>query len=360
MKVDRIKAVKIGIFDPYLDTLSGGEKYILTIASCLADKNQVFLFWDDDLIFKKANERFGINVQNLNLTKNIFSPRSSFLKKILSTKNYDAIFYVSDGSIPALLSKKNILIFQFPVNWVNGKNILTRLKLNKIQNVLCYSNFVKKFIDKTFNIDSVVLAPSVNSVKIDKKKANLILTVGRFTKAINTKKQEVLIDTFKKMCDRGLSKWSFVIVGSVLSKDKEYVEELKNRSENYPIEILENTSLENLIDYYNKSKIYWHAAGFGEDLQKHPERAEHFGISTVEAMGAGAVPVVINAGGQKEIINDGESGFLWNSLDDLIEKTQLLINNEKLWLQMSDKAIRKARDFAGDRFCGQLYKILDL
>ena len=360
MKVDRIKAVKIGIFDPYLDTLGGGEKYILTIASCLADKHEVFLFWDNDLILKKANERFGISPGSLKLAKNIFSPETFFLKRILSTKKYDVIFYVSDGSIPTLLSKKNILIFQFPVNWVNGKNILTRLKLNKIQNVLCYSNFVKKFMDRTFNIDSVVLAPSVNSVKINKKKVNLILTVGRFTKAVNTKKQEVLIDVFKSMHNQGLSNWRFIVAGSVLSQDKMYIDELKKKVKKYPIEILENVSFKTLLDYYNQSKIYWHAAGFGEDLKKFPERAEHFGISTVEAMGAGAVPVVFNAGGQKEIVTNGENGFLWNSLDDLIEKTQLLINNEKLWLQMSDKAIRKARDFAGDRFCEELYKILDL
>ena len=77
-------------------------------------------------------------------------------------------------------------------------------------------------------------------------------------------------------------------------------------------------------------------------------------------MEEGAVPVVFNAGGQREIVTNGENGFLWDSLDELIEKTQLLINDEKLWLQMSDKAIRKARDFTGDRFCEELYKILDL
>lgn len=352
--------MKIGIFDPYIDTLGGGEKYVLAIASCLADKNEVFLFWDDNLILKKANERFGINVRNLNITKNIFSSNTSFLKKILSTKSYDAIFYVSDGSIPTLLSKKNILIFQFPVNWVSGKNILTRLKLNKIQNVLCYSSFVKKFIDRKFDIDSIVLTPSVNSVKINKKKTSLILTVGRFTKAVNAKKQGILIDVFKSMCNQGLSNWRFIVAGSVLSQDRMYIDELKKKAKNYPIEILENVSFKDLLDYYNESKIYWHAAGFGEDLQKHPERAEHFGISTVEAMGAGAVPVVINAGGQKEIINDGENGFLWNSLEDLIEKTQLLIDDEKLWFEMSQQAVKRSKDFTGDRFCEELGKILDL
>lgn len=352
--------MKIGIFDPYLDTLGGGEKYVLTIASCLADKYQVFLFWNDKLILKKASERFGINVKNINLTKNIFSSDTFFFRKILSTKNYDAIFYVSDGSIPTLLSKKNILIFQFPVNWVNGKNILTRLKLNKIKNIFCYSNFVKKFIDEKFNIDSVILTPSVDLIKVNKKKANLILTVGRFTKAVNAKKQGVLIDAFKSMCNKGLSNWRFIVVGSALSQDTMYIDELKKKAKNYPIEILENVSFKVLLDYYSQSKIYWHATGFGEDLEKHPEYAEHFGISTVEAMGAGAVPVVISAGGQKEIVEENKNGFLWNTLDELKGKTNLLTENEELWKKMSQEAMKRAEFFAGNRFCNDLKKILEL
>ena len=40
--------MRIGIYDPYLDTLSGGEKYMLSAASCLAKEHKVFIFWDKD------------------------------------------------------------------------------------------------------------------------------------------------------------------------------------------------------------------------------------------------------------------------------------------------------------------------
>lgn len=361
MKVDRIKAVKIGIFDPYLDTLGGGERYILTIASCLIDKHEVFLLWNDTSILKKAYMRFNINLDKLKLSKNIFNASENILGRRRETKKYDVIIYVSDGSIPFLFARKNILLFQFPVNWVNGNQFLSRIKLGRIDKTICYSSFVKKHLDKTFKINSVVLSPNIDSVRMmGVKKENIILSVGRFTKAINTKKQEVLIKVFKENYKKIFSDWKLVIVGSVLEQDTKYLIDLKKTVGNYPIEIYDNASYAQLTNYYQMAKIYWHASGFGEDLQKHPERAEHFGISTVEAMGAGAVPVVINAGGQKEIISDGESGFLWNSLDDLIEKTQLLINDEKLWLQMSQQAVRRAKDFAGNRFCEELYKILDL
>ncbi|MEM4230393.1 MAG: glycosyltransferase family 4 protein [Candidatus Pacearchaeota archaeon] len=353
--------MKIGIFDPYLDTLGGGERYILTIASCLADHNEVFLFWNDKSILRKASKKFGIEIKNIKLTENIFSSKVFFLRRILNTRKYDLIFFISDGSIPILLSKKNVLIFQFPVNWVNGKKFLTRLKLKKINKIICYSNFVKNYLDKNFLVNSLVLYPYIERIDFRySQKENIILTVGRFTRALNRKKQEILISAFKKMHSEGLHNWRFILIGSVLQKDRKYLKKLKDMAKNYPIEILENISFKNLLSYYNKSKIYWHAAGFGENLEKHPEYAEHFGISTVEAMGAGAVPVVINAGGQKEIVEDEKNGFLWNTLGELMKKTELLIKNQDLWNRMSKEAVKRADFFAGNRFCSNLKKILEL
>ncbi len=190
------------------------------------------------------------------------------------------------------------------------------------------------------------------------QKENIILSVGRFTKAINTKKQEFLVDVFKKIYDRGLSNWRFVLVGSVLPKDNDFVGTLKRRAEGYPIDVLPNVSFKKLREFYKKAKIYWHAAGFGEDLDKHPERAEHFGISTVEAMGAGVVPVVINAGAQPEIVANGISGFLFKTEDELIAKTILLTQNEKLREKISREATKRVKLFSRKEFCKKVNSLL--
>lgn len=332
---------------------------MLTVASCLSKEHKVYVFWNDAALLKEAHDRFSVDLSRVYLFTNIFSKKHPFFKRLLATITFDCIFFLSDGSIPLLFAKKNILIFQFPVNWINGKSILTRIKFLKISNVLCYSQYVKAFLDKTFQIKSIVLPPPVTAIQEDNtKKENIILTVGRFTKAINTKKHEVLVDVFKKMCTNGLSRWQFVVVGSVLASDKDFVKQLAQRAKGYPIHILENISYFDLVEYYKKAKIYWHAAGFGEDLEKHPERAEHFGISTVEAMGAGAVPVVINAGGQKEIVQNGENGFLWNTKEELIEKTNFLVRNIKMLEKMSSEARIRAGVFNTERFCEKLREIV--
>lgn len=349
--------MRIGIFDPYLDTLGGGEKYIFDLASCLSNDNSVYIFWDDSLILQKAEERFGKKLDKFSLAPNIFSKKTSLISKYRQTSMYDFIFYMSDGSIPFLFAKKNVLIFQFPIPWVK-KTWLSNLKLKNINEILCYSNFVKDSLDKTLRVNSMVLSPMVESSNVEKEKEKIILTVGRFTKAMNQKKQEVLIEAFKKMVDEGLKAWRFVLIGSVLPSDLDLVEKLEKLSKNYPIQIITNATRKELLQFYGKAMIYWHATGYGENINQNPQLAEHFGISTVEAMSFGAVPVVINKGGQKEIV-DEKSGFLWESKEELIKNTKRLIENKDMFLLMSKNAHERSKIFTGERFCKELKKIIN-
>ena len=122
------RRLKIGLYSPYLDTLGGGEKYLFDIASCLSSEYDVYIFWDDNSILSKAEKRFDLKLEKITLTPNIFSKKNA-QKTLLVSRKFDVMFYLSDGSMPFLLSKKNYVIFQFPVNWVRI-NPLLRLKLS--------------------------------------------------------------------------------------------------------------------------------------------------------------------------------------------------------------------------------------
>lgn len=350
--------MRIGIYDPYLDTLGGGERYILTAASCLSQNHTADVLWSEPKILSTASQKLNIDLSLVKTVPNVFSKDVSFTTRSLATRQYDRIIFLSDGSVPWLFAKKNILLFQHPVNWVNGKTVINRLKMKKIYKTICYTNYVKQYIDKTYDTNSKVLYPPVEFFGNKSEKENIILSVGRFTKGMNEKKQEVLIDNFKKMYKNGLKDWKLVLIGSFLPADLDFVTRLKEAAKGYPVEILANASYSVLKSYYQKAKVYWHAAGYGEDLEKHPERAEHFGISTVEAMSAGAVPVVINAGGQREIVTNEKDGFLWNSLEELRDETNRLISDTKLWNNMSKAAVKRSGDFGIDKFNRELTDIL--
>ncbi len=354
--------MKIGFFDPYLNTLGGGEKYMLTAASFFSKKHHVSIFWDDADIVKKAQEKFGFDTEKIHVTRNIFSSSYSVLQRIFLTQDYDVIFYLSDGSIPLLGCKKLYVHFQFPVEWVSTTGLLNRFKIKRVTKFICNSAFTKSYIDKTFGVHSLVIYPPVDtfSPNIVTKK-NIILSVGRFQKNSDgrwVKKQDVLIETFKKMIDGGLKGWELVLAGSFLPEDKKYMQELNDMIKNYSIRIMENISLGELHKLYCEAKIYWHATGFKENITEYPDRTEHFGISTVEAMQQGAVPVVIGSGGQPEIVTDGINGFLWQTEDELIEKTQSLIRSTTLYDDFQKKAKETAKQFTTERFVEALQKLL--
>jgi glycosyltransferase involved in cell wall biosynthesis len=109
-----------------------------------------------------------------------------------------------------------------------------------------------------------------------------------------------------------------------------------------------NASLSVLTELYGKSRIFWCATGLGED--GIPHKMEHFGISTVEAMSAGCVPVVIRRGGQPEIVRDNVDGFCWNSVEELRNLTLKLANDDALLVEMSESSVEKSKDFGMDVF----------
>lgn len=355
--------MRIGIYDPYLDDLGGGEKYMMTGAAYLSRNHDVTVFWDNKEDLDKLKKRFSLNFDKLKIEKNIFSSKVGLLKRLTVTKNYDVIIFLTDGSVPFVSSKKLFLHVQQPLTGVSNSSWKNKLKLWRVTGIFYNSEFTKKFNQDIFgNVKSAVVYPPVEIIEKKGAKENIILHVGRF-RVINVrsedyKKQQLMVDIFKKLIDKGLKNWKFIIATSVNDENDRDFQKMLNSANGYPIEFLVNKTNKDLWDIYNKAKIYWHATGFGEDLKKHPEYAEHFGISTVEAMGAGAVPVVINAGGQREIVTDNENGFLWESLEELESKTKKLISDDAMFKKLSNNARKKAKDFSKEKFCEQISKLI--
>ena len=80
-------------------------------------------------------------------------------------------------------------------------------------------------------------------------------------------------------------------------------------------------------------------------------------MTVVESMAAGAVPVVYKAGGHKEIVEDGVDGYLWESVDELFEKTIALIKKERVEKEVKS-AITKSRKFSYEKFENKIKDLL--
>lgn len=151
--------MKSAIYTPYLDTFGGGERYLLTIAEYLNRHHEVDVFWDGEDLLQKQAERLNLDLKNCRIVPNIFD--KGFSKRFSSLRQYAVLVYLSDGSFPLGLARKNILHLQVPFDLSNEKTIKNKVKLMTWQHVIVNSEFTKEHVDKTYGINSTVLYPPV-------------------------------------------------------------------------------------------------------------------------------------------------------------------------------------------------------
>lgn len=237
--------------------------------------------------------------------------------------------------------------------------------LETYDKIVTISEYSRKWITKLWNRESVVLFPPVDidSFKVEKKD-KVILCAGRFFPEHHNKKQLELVEIFKELVDQYPQKmrgYTLYLVGGVDRRPDhlEYVEKVVAAGKNYPVKVMTNIEWGKLVEIFAKSLIFWHAPGMGEDEKAHPEKFEHFGITTVEAMAAGCIPVVINKGGQKEIIENGYNGFLFDSRKELKDITLDIIDGKVEIEEIRKNAIASCRRFSNVKFEENLMSIVN-
>lgn len=357
--------MRIAIYSPYLDTFGGGEKYMMTIAEVLSSSNRVEVFLDQhlkdlggDYLKSELSKRFNLGLEKVNFINAPVGKNSLFISRSFFLKKYDLFFYLTDGSIFIPTSKKNILHIQSPLVGQPAKSLWGKLKLKGWNLIIYNSLFTKKNSESNWPLSSRVIYPPVDTENIEPlTKKKYILSVGRFFGYLKDKKHNLMIESFKNLFSNSqLNDWSLHLAGAASEGDKIYLDELKSLARDLPVNFYPNIGYDKLIKLYGESSIYWHVAGFGEN---DPTKMEHFGISTVEAMAGGCVPVVVNKGGQTEIVENGKNGFLWNSLKDLEKLTDLLINDQKLRTKLSQAAVLKSQKFSKVKFEMEIKKLQD-
>jgi glycosyltransferase involved in cell wall biosynthesis len=157
------------------------------------------------------------------------------------------------------------------------------------------------------------------------------------------------VETFRRMCDRSVQGWELHLAGACSPEHEPYLAYLEGCAGGYPIRFHVDCDHETLARLYEESGLYWHATGFGTDPELEPEKQEHFGITTCEAMSMGCVPIVIRRGGQPEIVEPGRSGSLWDDEGELARGTRLLVEDDRLRRELALSAIERFEDLVRRR-----------
>lgn len=371
--------MKIAIFTPNLSRkCSGGaEVYALSIASALADKYDI-------TIFTCANYTKGFNINNIYnkygspLFKtefvNYMPTGHECLKEIVNlalepmrrkiSSEYDLFINVIRNRMKAPDNIPSIHIIHFPDKNLDGiypKFIAKKMNeryINSYSLFLSNSEFTKSCFDAYWNKMSKVLYPPIKMNPITRedfeRKDDIILAVDRL---VRDKKIIEMINAFSKLHERKHNDYRFVIIGAPNYNQMDYYKEIKNKIVGMPVELYSDIGLEELRSWYKRAKIFWHAKGYGVD-DSNPLDMEHFGLVTVEAMINGCVPVVINKAGQKEIVENDSQGFKWDTLDEMVEKTIGLIENDSIRVKMAGNAIKRGSEFLMPSFAKKLNKMV--
>ncbi len=215
--------------------------------------------------------------------------------------------------------------------------------------LFAHSAYVARWIHSWWGLDSTVVHPSVSPVgpngnQRDITERRSIVVVGRFFTEGHSKCQADLVTSFRSLHDSGLDGWRMHLVGSVDGAlGRRYLDRVKGLAAGYPVEVLADASRSDLESRIGDAAIVWHASGWRRDALRYPSQFEHFGIGIVEAMSAGAVPVVLGIGGPDEIVRHGVDGLKW--IDGPEEPTLSLAHNPMLLRTMSANASERAEAF---------------
>jgi glycosyltransferase involved in cell wall biosynthesis len=225
-------------------------------------------------------------------------------------------------------------------------------RLRTYRHRVTISDFSRSWTLRRWRIDCDVIPPPVDVEFDESPKDPLILSVGRFSTGAHTKKQLELMAAFADLTATAVNDWTYASVGGLNSRPENhaYFERVKAAGQGRSTLVQANLDAGSLRRLFQRARIFWHATGYNDDTGSRPELAEHFGISTVEAMAAGCVPVVVNKGGQPEIVRHGHNGFVWNTIDELKHYTNLLVNDMALWTRMSAAARADAQQYSRFEF----------
>jgi len=216
--------------------------------------------------------------------------------------------------------------------------------------LLTNSKFSKKVIKKYVGCESMVVYPPVEiedylQVSKNLDRENAVITISRFT----PEKHVHLVPYIAK----ALPDVKFYVIGSVRGfQSKNYYqkvfEEVKEANLKN-VSLIPNAPHEIKLKLLSKCKVFLHLMPF-----------EHFGISVVEGMASGCVPVVHKSGGQWiDIVEEGKYGVGYDKLspNEMVSAIRKALNE---WSpERVNSLTTKAHVFSAERFKERIIQVVN-
>jgi len=371
-----LRKIRVGIYDHAGHFAGGGQRYVAEMAAIMQERYDITYIFNNDVQLSDYKDWF-----DLDLTRNsmkiiripFFEERNRYVPDegmvfressnpfdIISREslNYDIFVNANMLSKVNPLSPASIFICHFP-----DQERTRFFQVDKYDHLIINGDYTGQWVEKRWQLKPTAkLYPPINMYNPDstpESKEKIVLSVSRF-EISGSKKQVEMVQAFSEMCKshpEETSGWKLVLVGGSTPGNTymDVVHEAVAKAE-CTIEIHPNSSVREIKDWYRRSAIFWHACGLNES---RPERVEHFGMTTVEAMQNCCVPIVIDGGGQREIVKHDDCGFRFSTLAELQAFSLIVMGNAEQRRSMAASALRRSYRFSREVFKEKLEKLLD-
>jgi O-antigen biosynthesis protein len=374
---------------PYDLTPDAAGRYLLTAASALATSHRVHVVTDAPYSHYRLDHL--ARYLSLDLSRTSFITRS----ELQGLGAIDVFCHIGDHVYPIVpaMGHRNFYMCRFPFcassenlthSWENLRDydrvlVDSRFALDALRAKINAFQFKKELevLAPPVPIHPPLIDPSLQGSDSlahaaqrsgehagadfeDISGRTIILSVGDFSRQDH--RHDVLIEGIKRLAETGIDAELHLVDAShsylkdTLHPDTERnrrYDQLRQQANGMPVRMHPDTS--GLRDLLYQATIYWHATGFACDPKLNPENCEHFGVSILEAMGVGCVPFVVSNGGPTEFVRDGDTGFQYGTLEELIIKTCDLLRDRARAVAVSERARQEARKFAApvfmDKWC---------
>lgn len=368
---------KIGIYNLYWDTMGGGEVNSGALAEVLSQNDQVTLLGP----VEPKKEDF-LKYLDIDLSNCTFLPVDSDDKATIVSEDFDIFINHTWMSKAENRSDNGIYLVMFPRNprrfrsyiksgvfralWLITlpfvsliprivpftqafrRRVFNESWLNSYQQIISISEYSAEWTKRLWKRESDILWPPMNCSTSSESKEKIILSVGRFfpENIGHCKRQLDLVEAFRSLHESGKADgWRLVLAGGCAPIGRDYYLKVRKAAQGLPIDVHVNLPQDDLENLYSKASIYWHATGYGQSARRFPIWFEHYGISVIEAMAAGAVPVVLEIGGPAATVRNKIDGVHWGSLEELINATVFLIEDQEYLEELKNNAQQRALSF---------------
>ena len=282
------------IYNLHFATLGGGERRTSALAALTSRHDTTPLFVQSLLSIKKIKTTFGIDLSNVEIIP--LKHKNHSLE--IASRRPDLFINNSHASRLSNPAHFGIYMCMFPEERMPD--------LSSYQLITANSRYTARWIKRKWGYPSEVVYSACQNMGPPTTKKNIILNVARFFSRSHRASKTARYTAGKHssgLSDDGLCDWELHLVGNAgpANEDKSLVEDLRH-SARVSAWIRASISFDALRDAYRRSSIYWHATGFGSSA---PSKQEHFGMSIIEAMSAGAVPGLSTAVVHERPINHG-------------------------------------------------------